>query len=136
MRPSRTRLRGPRLPLALDANICSNIDVRWAGQEVVEDGVGADLALPGMRGLLRSVRQAEFAGMIFHEVEARSALNKVPGHSSMPFRWTINPYRGCSHACTYCMGLPDDREGSWPGGSPPARNRDPEEVAGEQLSLL
>jgi hypothetical protein len=21
----------------------------------------------------------------------------------MPFRWTINPYRGCSHACVYCL---------------------------------
>ena len=24
----------------------------------------------------------------------------------MPFRWTINPYRGCSHACTYCFARP------------------------------
>lgn len=77
--------------------------MRWAGQEVVDDQVGADVVLPGMRGLLRTVRPPEFAGMVFHEVEARSALNKVPGASSMPFTWTINPYRGCSHACTYCL---------------------------------
>jgi DNA repair photolyase len=55
-----------------------------------------------MGGYLRSVRTPEFAGMVFHEVEARSALNKVPG-GPMPFGWTINPYRGCSHACTYCF---------------------------------
>jgi DNA repair photolyase len=65
--------------------------------------VGGDVVLPGMRGLLRTVRPPEFAGMTFHEVEARSALNKVPGGSRMPFTWTINPYRGCSHACTYCV---------------------------------
>lgn len=40
--------------------------------------------------------------MRFHEVLAKSALNKVPSQSAMPFGWTINPYRGCSHACVYC----------------------------------
>ncbi|MGI8695474.1 MAG: Rv2578c family radical SAM protein, partial [Mycobacteriales bacterium] len=29
--------------------------------------------------------------------------NRVPGESRVPFRWTINPYRGCSHACKYCF---------------------------------
>jgi DNA repair photolyase len=76
---------------------------RWSGQQVLDDGVGAAPALPGMRGLLRSVRTPEFAGTVFHEVEAKSALNRVPGSSPMPFTWTINPYRGCSHACTYCF---------------------------------
>ncbi len=41
--------------------------------------------------------------MTFHEVLSKSALNHVPGASRMPFAWTINPYRGCSHACTYCF---------------------------------
>jgi DNA repair photolyase len=27
----------------------------------------------------------------------------------MPFRWTINPYRGCSHACLYCFARPTHR---------------------------
>ncbi len=73
---------------------------------MVEDGVGAAAALPGMSGLLRSVRTPEFAGTVFHEVEARSALNRVPGSSPVPFRWTVNPYRGCSHACVYCLAGP------------------------------
>ena len=77
--------------------------MRWSGQQVLDDGVGAELALPGLRGLLRTVRVPEFAGMTFHEVEARSALNRVPGDSPVPFRWTVNPYRGCGHACVYCL---------------------------------
>jgi DNA repair photolyase len=40
--------------------------------------------------------------MTFYEIQARSIINRVPESSRMSFRWTINPYRGCSHACTYC----------------------------------
>jgi DNA repair photolyase len=43
----------------------------------------------------------EFRGITFIESEAKSIINRVPG-GSLPFDWTINPYRGCSHACTYC----------------------------------
>ena len=77
--------------------------MRWQGQEL---GVADAAALPGMEridGLVRSVTTPEFAGITFHEVMARSALNHVPGASSMPFDWTINPYRGCSHSCVYCF---------------------------------
>ncbi|PZS08621.1 MAG: radical SAM protein [Acidimicrobiales bacterium] len=49
------------------------------------------------------VRTPEFRGITFYELRARSILNRVPGESRMPFRWTINPYRGCSHACVYCF---------------------------------
>jgi DNA repair photolyase len=52
---------------------------------------------------VRTFDTPEFAGMTFHEVEARSALNRVKG---MPFPWSINPYRGCSHACGYCYARP------------------------------
>jgi DNA repair photolyase len=52
---------------------------------------------------VRSVRSPEFDGVTFHEVHARSVLNKVPAGSGVPFGWTVNPYRGCSHACTYCL---------------------------------
>ncbi|MCA1690408.1 MAG: radical SAM protein, partial [Actinobacteria bacterium] len=41
-----------------------------------------------------------------YEVHARSALNRVPERSAMPFRWTVNPYRGCTHACVYCFARP------------------------------
>ena len=39
----------------------------------------------------------------FYEVRAKSILNRVPESSHVPFRWTINPFRGCTHACTYCL---------------------------------
>ncbi len=42
----------------------------------------------------------------FYEVRAKSIINKVPDASRMPFRWTINPYRGCTHACSYCFARP------------------------------
>jgi DNA repair photolyase len=78
--------------------------VRWAGQQV--DAETAD-ALPGLSSrhdLVRSVQTPEFAGITFHEVLAKSALNHVPGSSNaLPFGWTINPYRGCSHACVFCV---------------------------------
>src|SRR5690606_14179682 len=45
----------------------------------------------------------EFDGITFHEVLCKSALNKMPEESGLPFRWTINPMRGCSHACRYCF---------------------------------
>ena len=42
----------------------------------------------------------------FYEVRAKSALNRVPKQSQVPFRWTVNPYRGCSHGCLYCFARP------------------------------
>ena len=77
--------------------------MRWDAQRL---GLDEPTALPGMpsiRGLLRSVQVPEFPGLTFHEVRAKSALNHVPGESAMPFPYTINPYRGCSHSCRYCF---------------------------------
>jgi DNA repair photolyase len=51
----------------------------------------------------RVVGKGEYRGLTFHEVEARTIINEVPAASQMPFRWTINAYRGCSHRCSYCM---------------------------------
>src|SRR5579862_7352572 len=62
-------------------------------------------ALPGYRDEA-VVRHFEAPGGIqtrFYEVRAKSILNRVPAASRMPFRWTINPYRGCTHACAYCL---------------------------------
>ncbi len=50
----------------------------------------------------RTFDTPEFRGITFIEAEAKTIINHVPGNA-MPFSWTINPYRGCSHACTYCF---------------------------------
>jgi DNA repair photolyase len=78
--------------------------VRWDGQGVgVDDG-----ALPGLQriGFVRTVRTPQFDGITFHEVLCKSALNKVPNAAHLPFRFTVNGYRGCSHACRYCFARP------------------------------
>ena len=53
----------------------------------------------------RTFDTPEFRGIECIEVEAKSVINKVPGNA-MPFDWTINPYRGCVHACVYCFARP------------------------------
>ncbi|MFN2388452.1 MAG: radical SAM protein [Actinomycetota bacterium] len=50
----------------------------------------------------RTFDTPHFRGIEFIESEAKSIINHVPGEY-LPFKWTINPYRGCSHACAYCF---------------------------------
>ncbi|HTE61188.1 MAG TPA: hypothetical protein VK631_12625, partial [Solirubrobacteraceae bacterium] len=75
--------------------------VRWDGQTVEADESGR---LPGFAdtAVVRRFDAPEALDTRFYEVRSKSALNRVPGGSRVPFRWTINPYRGCSHACFYC----------------------------------
>jgi DNA repair photolyase len=81
--------------------------MRWSGQELSAEEPSTLPGLARLNNLVRSVRTPEFAGITFHEVLAKSALNKIPGGGGpMPFGWTINPYRGCSHACVYCFARP------------------------------
>jgi DNA repair photolyase len=51
----------------------------------------------GAEALTEAIRRADAAR--YQEVQCRSALNRVEG---MPFKWTLNPYRGCTHGCHYC----------------------------------
>jgi DNA repair photolyase len=53
----------------------------------------------------RTFDTPEFRGIEFIEVEAKSIINRVPG-VGVPFDWSINPYRGCTHACRYCFARP------------------------------
>ena len=76
--------------------------MRWDNLKIeAEEGT----RLPGYRepASVRRFDAPEALDMRFYEIHAKSALNRVPEASRMPFRWTINPYRGCSHACVYCM---------------------------------
>jgi DNA repair photolyase len=73
--------------------------MRWDEQRVERD-----LRLPGVGDgtVVRTFDAPEAMGINFHEVRARSALNRVPG-GRYGFGWTINPYRGCTHACVFCF---------------------------------
>ncbi|RJO68371.1 radical SAM protein [Nocardia panacis] len=78
--------------------------MRWQNQTLDAD----DGALPGLEraGFVRTVRTPDFEGITFHEVLCKSALNRMPEGSGLPFKWTVNPIRGCSHACRYCFARP------------------------------
>src|SRR5438552_18188715 len=80
--------------------------MRWDNLKLLvqpgpEPGVTVPLFDQG--AVVRRFDTPEFRGITFYEIRARSIINRVPEASRVPFRWTINPYRGCSHACFYCM---------------------------------
>jgi DNA repair photolyase len=79
--------------------------VRWSNLTIGED---EQRRLPGYRdeAVVRRFQAPEALDTRFYEVRAKSVLNRVPEKSRMPFRWTINPYRGCSHACVFCFARP------------------------------
>ena len=74
-----------------------------AAQRLRWDTVEEEPVLPGLG---QRITHPEFAGIEFVHVRAKSLLNHVPAAAGMPFEWTINTYRGCSHACTYCFARP------------------------------
>jgi DNA repair photolyase len=79
--------------------------MRWDSLRLDEPaGTAAADLLPLIErdAVVRTFDTPGFRGMTFYEVRAKSVVNRVPAASRMPFRWTVNPYRGCQHACTYC----------------------------------
>jgi len=79
--------------------------VRWTNLTLTDED---QRRLPGYRdeAVVRRFDAPEALDIRFYEVRARSVLNRVPERSAMPFRWTVNPYRGCTHACVYCFARP------------------------------
>jgi DNA repair photolyase len=79
--------------------------VRWQGLSVDDD---RERELPRLNAdaVIRTFDAPEALGIRFHEIRAKSALNRVPEKSRMPFRWTVNPYRGCTHSCVFCFARP------------------------------
>jgi DNA repair photolyase len=74
--------------------------MRWDSQRVEKE---KGRSLPGLEvERVRTFDAPEALGINFHEVRAKSALNKVPG-DFLPFNYTVNAFRGCAHACTYCV---------------------------------
>ncbi|HET8593092.1 MAG TPA: radical SAM protein [Solirubrobacterales bacterium] len=66
--------------------------------------VERDARLPGIGdgAVVRTFDAPEATGIRFHEVRAKSVLNRVPS-GRFGFDWTVNAFRGCSHACVYCL---------------------------------
>jgi DNA repair photolyase len=85
--------------------VCEHTFVRW---DTLTESADDQQPLPGYRddAVVRRFDAPEALDMRFYEVHARSALNRVPAQSQVPFDWTVNPYRGCSHACVYCFARP------------------------------
>jgi DNA repair photolyase len=86
--------------------------MRWDSLRLdSSDGDGHGEAAAGFTALpliergavARTFDTPEFRGMTFYEIQAKSIVSEVPKSSRMMFRYTINPYRGCSHACKYCF---------------------------------
>jgi DNA repair photolyase len=76
--------------------------MRWDNLRL--DDSAPDTAPLFARGAVtRTFDTPGFRGMTFYEVQAKSIVSRVPESSRMSFRWTINPYRGCQHACRYCL---------------------------------
>jgi DNA repair photolyase len=75
--------------------------LRWP---LADDDEAAAL-FPDERRATRHVGTGEYRGLEFLHVNAKTIINPVPG-GSFGFNYTINPYRGCSHACTYCFARP------------------------------
>src|SRR2546427_6214783 len=78
--------------------------MRWDNLKLVDPVPRDGMPLPlfDQGAVVRHFDTPEFRGITFYEVHAKSIINHVPEASRVPFRWTINPYRGCSHMCVYC----------------------------------
>src|SRR3954454_19774481 len=77
--------------------------MRWDARRLDAADESMLPGMPSVRGLLRSEQVPEFPGSTLQEFLCKSALNSIPAEASMPFQWTINPYRGCTHSCVYCF---------------------------------
>src|SRR5215469_4585511 len=79
--------------------------MRWDNLRLdsADDAGDGQVPMFARDAVVRTFDTPGFRGMTFYEVQAKSIVSRVPESSQMPFRWTINPYRGCQHACSYCL---------------------------------
>jgi DNA repair photolyase len=80
--------------------------LRWRTTDEVAAAAGVQQSLFPEEPPRWQSGRGEFRGLEFLHVNAKRIINEVPAASQMPFRFTINAYRGCSHACTYCFARP------------------------------
>src|SRR3954453_9020696 len=118
-------------------HLCEHMFVRWEEQTLEKL---AEAPLPGYAdAVTRTFDAPEALDIRFHEIHTKSALNHVPVSSRVPFSWTVNPYRGFTHACVLLcpsdarvprvrrragLRAGDHRQGQRPGG-PAGRARAP-----------
>src|SRR5204862_6457996 len=78
---------------------------RWHNLRLIDRPADEQMTAPLFEqgAVARTFDTPEFRGITFYEVQAKSIINRVPEASRVPFRWTINTFRGCSHACDYCF---------------------------------
>ena len=72
-------------------------EFRWSQLATSQDGLFEKSRRVAGRG--------EYRGLTFHEIEARSIISKAPPTTPW-FGYSINAYRGCSHACSFCFARP------------------------------
>src|ERR1700690_1915635 len=89
--------------LRIDSTPGNDADGRPPDQPAGGAPAGGTLPLIERNAVVRTFDTPGFRGMTFYEVQAKSIVSKVPAASKVPFTFTINPYRGCQHACTYCF---------------------------------
>jgi DNA repair photolyase len=82
--------------------------VRWSNLTIDAE---ERARLPGYRdeAVVRHFEAPDSIPTRFYEVRAKSILNRVPEASRVPFRWTVNPFRGCTHSCVFCFARPTHR---------------------------
>lgn len=92
------------------------VRMRWDELKVDVSGTET-MAIPGIGDgtVVRRFEAPEAMGIRFHEVRAKSVLNRVPG-GRYGFNWTVNPYRGCTHACSFCFARPTHTYLGWNAG--------------------
>jgi DNA repair photolyase len=94
--------RCPESPLDQDHPPSTRVAIRWrlASEDETSTLFSDEDIVERHRGV------GTYRSMEFLHVNARRVINRVPDQSAVPFRFTINAYRGCSHACTYCFARP------------------------------
>src|SRR4051812_19372451 len=92
-------------PSSASARVSNTRSMRWSNLEAETE---ESRRLPGYKEPvpIRTFDAPEALDTRFYEVHAKSVVNHVPKASRMPFRWTINPYRGCAHSCVFCFARP------------------------------
>src|SRR5256885_4590066 len=83
----------------------SDSQLRWE----LADAPKAQAALFDESIFEREPGRGEFRGLEFLHVRAKRIINDVGVDTPFGFRYTINAYRGCSHACNYCFSRPTHR---------------------------